>query len=214
MTRPSACRPTAARTLVVLVAAVGLAGCQTTGTATNASGGANGRWAIDSVAAKCTQSVIGGAIVGALIGAAFGGKSGIGQGALVGGAAGVGLCAVIVALNAQDRARIRDAQLAAARTNQPQVLSYQGDDGLRRDIAVRPARTVAATRSQSGTVTVVGDISAATDAAELAGKGQLLCRELHTEATVATKGSATVPPQMICRQPDGTYAPQTIVAGG
>lgn len=196
----------------IVVAGMALAGCQTTAIGT-ASGGSSGeRWAIDSVASKCAQSVIGGAIVGALIGAATGGGDRISQGALVGGAAGAGLCAVIIALDAQDRARIREAQLAAAKTNQPQNLSYKGDDGLQRDIAVRPTRTIAATPAQSGKVTMVGSIGSAITPDALAEKGQVLCRELHTEASVQTKGSATVPPQVVCRQPDGTYTPKTVVA--
>ena len=172
-------------------------------------------WAVDSVASKCVATVVGGAVVGALIGAVAGGGNRVVQGAALGTVAGAGLCVVIMALDAEDRARIKSGQLLAAQTNEQQILSYSGKDGLQRDITVRPTRTVVVTRTPNrpGSVTIVGDISSAeTDDQATLAEGQMLCRELQTDASVATKGTAAVPPQIVCRQPDGSYAPQTLVA--
>jgi outer membrane lipoprotein SlyB len=183
--------------------------CQTTETA---SSDAPGRWVIDSVAQKCVASVVGGAIIGGVVGAMVGGSRGAAGGAAIGGVAGVGACAVIMALNAQDRARIKEAQLRAAQTNEQQVLEYQGEDGLRRSILVRPERAVVVARPESGPPRIVGEATDAEDAAALAPDRQI-CTVVFTSASVETKGATDVPAQTICRDADGKLAPTLVAAG-
>lgn len=130
---------------------------------------------------RCAAATIGGAVVGTLIGAAAGGGRGAGTGALIGGAVGGVGCAVLTALDAQDKERIRNAQIAAAATNQPRYLNYQGSDGRPRQITVRP------------------------QAAQTAETGRL-CRVLDTSASIGG-GSAELPPAKVCRTERGEWLP-------
>ena len=196
--------------IVSIVSAAALAACQTV--AVSDGSPAKTSWAIDAVGQKCMASVIGGAIVGGLIGAIAGGGDRVAQGAIAGGAAGVGLCAVIMALDAQDRSRIREAQLKAAETNQAQTLSYKGDDGLQRNISVRPSRKVVVAKADSGPRKIVGPASKADDPVLLASQGRAICTELLTSAAVETKGSTDVPAQYVCKDEDGTLAPVVVAS--
>lgn len=130
---------------------------------------------------RCAAATIGGAVVGTLIGAAAGGNRGAGAGALIGGAVGGVGCAVLTALDAQDKERIRNAQIAAAATNQPRYLTYQGSDGRARQITVRPQATQTAETGR-------------------------LCRVLDTSATIGG-GSAELPPAKVCRTDKGEWLP-------
>lgn len=131
---------------------------------------------------RCAAATIGGAVVGTLIGAAAGGGRAAGTGALIGGAVGGVGCAVLTALDTQDKERIRNAQIAAAATNQPRYLNYQGSDGRARQITVRP---------QTPTQT--------------AETGRL-CRILDTSASIGG-GSAELPPTKVCRTERGEWLP-------
>lgn len=131
---------------------------------------------------RCAAATLGGAVVGTLIGAAAGGNRGAGAGALIGGAVGGVGCAVITALDAQDKERIRNAQIAAAATNQPRYLTYQGGDGRTRQITVRPQ--AAAPTAETGR----------------------LCRVLDTSATI-DGGAADLPPAKVCRTDKGEWLP-------
>lgn len=153
--------------------ALGVASCQTAG----------GGYALDDAAARCVASTVGGAIFGAVIGAAAGGGGrnaaiGAGAGAAVGGIA----CAVLTALDAQDRERIRQAQIQAARTGETRYLSYNGSDGRSRNVVVtpRPVETAQAGR---------------------------ICRRTDTIATVGQAGSSDLPAQLVCRTPSGDWLP-------
>lgn len=180
--------------VAALIPALAMAGCTTT------SGGLSGGWQIDSVASRCVASIVGGAIVGGLLGAARGGGRNIGAGAAIGAGAGGALCVVMAALDQQDKERIKQAQLAAARTGSAQNLSYTGMDGLQRQVTVRPS---AATTRQGTTL-----VSATTlPAAASPGAGQQICRSVETSATVASKGSAEVPAQIVCRNANGEWGP-------
>jgi surface antigen len=180
---------------------------------------ATNEWQIDSVAARCLASVAGGAVVGALIGAAAGGGSRTGSGALLGAAAGGVLCAVMVTLDEQDRARIRAAQLEAARTGQDQTLQYPGKDGLERKVIVKvtktdgalppPAPRTSRTKPSAAPKTSPATpVSAPTNAQIAAATGQKVCRTLATSVDVQTKGQADVPPQVVCRTSDGDWLPE------
>lgn len=186
------------------------AGCQTAAT----SGGStvSSAWAIDTVRQKCVASVVGGAIVGGIIGAVTGGGRGAAGGAVIGSVAGVGLCGVIMALDAQDRDRIRQAQLLAAETGEPQVLAYQGGDGLQRNITVRPGRKVMVKKEESGRRTIVDEAAPVTDAAVVSDEGRETCTEVLTSAAIETKGTTDVPVQTICRGTDGTYTPTVLAS--
>lgn len=191
-----------------------------------APGGAGGNaWAIDNVNSRCVASVLGGALVGGLIGAAAGrGRGGaIGTGAAIGLAAGGAMCAVMVQLDEQDRARIRTAQLAAARTGQPASFSYRGGDGLNRSISVRPSQEVylpapmgpvpnpTAPPAYTTSVTPAPNVPAGVaprSAAEIAAaSGGRICRQVETNVSVQSKGDTAAPAQTICRTPAGDWEP-------
>ena len=117
----------------IVVACSILAGC-----ATQTGSGGQAVWQIDAVAQKCIGAMVVGVGVGALLGAVAGGNRGAAIGAGSGLVAGGAVCAVIAELDAQDRERIRAAQLEAAKTGRSQDMVYSGSDGLQRQIRVTP----------------------------------------------------------------------------
>lgn len=177
---------------MALVPALAMAGCTTT------SGGIGGGWQIDSVASRCVASIVGGALVGGLLGAARGGGRNIGAGAAIGAGAGGALCAVMAALDQQDRERIKQAQLAAARTGMIQNVAYTGHDGLQRRVTVKPSAAMPRTTLVSATTL---------PAASAPSTSGPICRSVETSASVASKGSADVPAQIVCRNESGEWGP-------
>ncbi|MCX7310049.1 MAG: hypothetical protein NTZ72_19745 [Afipia sp.] len=186
----------------------------------------NTNWQIDSVASKCVMSIAGGAVLGAIIGAAAGGGGrSLGTGAAVGAAAGGVLCAVMAALDENDRARIKAAQLEAARTGKSQVLQYSGSDGLNRNVSIRvvddgnnslpePVSRAPSWGSPKPTSTAkpkppTANSVPASEAQVAAASGQRICRTLNTSVDIQSKGQADVPPQTVCRTPEGDWAPAT-----
>lgn len=151
------------------------------GCTTSRSGG--GAVAADDAAGRCVASAVGGAILGTLIGAAAGGSRGAAIGAAAGGVTGGLGCAVLTALDAQDKERIRNAEIAAAATNRPRYLSYVGTDGRQREITVRPQPAPVRT----------------------AETGERICRATDTTATIAGAGSADLPQKLVCRTPSGAW---------
>ena len=205
-----------ARLGVVCLVAASLAGCNAGGSGGQLSGGVPqnraAEWQIDSLAARCAMSVVSGAIVGGLIGAAVGGNRGVGTGLAIGAGAGGVACAVMAVLDEQDKARIKEAQLAAARTGVTQELSYAGKDGLQRTILVKP-RPVE--KKPTPRTLVHGKAladAAPSQAQTAAGRGERVCRTVDTSAAVVGKGEASVPAQVICRNENGDWAPATAVA--
>lgn len=124
--------------------------------------------AIDDAVAKCATATIGGAVIGTLIGGAVG---------------GVG-CAVLTALDRQDRERIRSAQSAAAATSQPRYRAYQGADGKKREITIRPQNV-----------------------APQVAEGGRICRAVDTAASIAGTGSADLRTALVRRIATGDWAP-------
>lgn len=124
--------------------------------------------AIDDAVAKCATATIGGAVIGTLIGGAVG---------------GVG-CAVLTALDRQDRERIRSAQSAAATTNQPRYHSCQGADGKKREITIRPQNV-----------------------APQVAEGGRIYRAVDTAASIAGTGSVDLPTALVRRIATGDWAP-------
>ncbi|MCJ2045498.1 hypothetical protein MKK58_13295 [Methylobacterium sp. J-078] len=161
-----------------------LAGCTSTRGGGAASAGPGG--SIDEAVSRCIASTLVGAGVGALLGAAVGGGRRAGVGAAIGAGVGGLACTVLTALDAQDKQRIRNAQIAAAATNRPQYLAYQGADGAQRAITVRPQPAPA---------------QAAT------GIPDRICRATDTQATINGTGSAELPQQLVCRTPGGDWLP-------
>lgn len=158
-------------------------------------------WQIDAVAQKCIGAVVIGTGVGALIGAAAGGGRGMAIGAGAGLAAGGITCAVIAALDAQDRERIRLAQLAAVASGKDQDLAYAGTDGAQRQIKVRPRPSPAVaqqTKPRRNSSTTPTQVSVP--------EGPI-CRIVDTSAAIAGKGTTEVPPQKFCRNPNGDWEP-------
>lgn len=159
-----------------------LSGCTSSRQAGSAAVGA-----VDPVGdaiGRCAAATIGGAVVGTLIGAAAGGGRAAGAGALIGGAVGGVGCAVLTALDAQDKERIRNAQIAAAASNQPRYLSYTGNDGKARAITVRP-QAAAPQTAQAGRV----------------------CRALDTTASIGGSGATDLPTALVCRTDKGEWLP-------
>lgn len=180
-----------------------------TGCATESSGsGHSGSWQIDSVAQKCVASVLGGAVLGGVIGAVSGGGGrNVGTGVLIGAASGGALCAVMAALDAQDRDRIRTAQLAAAQTGRPQELAYRGNDGLDRRVTVRPTEMSAKRSSPVDRPSSERSAVPSSQAEISAASGARVCRRLDTTVSVQSKGEAAVPAQLVCRTPGGDWEP-------
>ncbi|GLK76055.1 hypothetical protein GCM10008171_13090 [Methylopila jiangsuensis] len=170
-------RRPAGRLAAVACAAALVAGCQTTG-----GSGAGGGSTLDGAIGRCVAAVVGGAIVGGLIGAAAGGGNRVGYGVAGGAAVGGLACAVLTALDNQDKAAIRQAQIEAASTNEPRTLSYAGADGRPRAIMVRP----------SGAETVVQN---------------RVCRPTDGVAAVGGVGETQIPAQLVCRTPEGDWLP-------
>jgi hypothetical protein len=165
----------------------------------------------DSVASRCVVSVLGTSVLGGLIGGADAGKGGAVAGAAIGAVAGGAFCAVIASLDAQDSARIRAAQLEAASTGQPQVLSYQGDDGLARYVSVRPSdlSPVSPTRDAQPSESLSSSVPSTTETSAqiAAANGQRICRPVDTDVSIQSKGQASLPTQLICREPNGDWEP-------
>ncbi len=194
----------------VLVAAIcGVASVLTA--CANTPGSPSSTLQVDNLASRCVVSVLASSLFGGVIGAATEGKGGAVAGVAIGAASGGALCAVMATLDAQDRARIRAAEAEVASTGRPQVLSYNGEDGLVRHIAVRPSNPSSVSRptdtqlseSPSSSVPSTKEMSAQTAAAN----GQKICRPVDTDVSIESKGQASLPTQLICREPNGDWEP-------
>jgi len=96
---------------------------------------------MDRAIAGCIGSVAIGAIGGAIIGAALGGNRGLGQGAVVGAAVGVGRCAILVEMAAaEDRAQLREAELAAISAGQTSTRSITTTKGRTATVLTRVSK--------------------------------------------------------------------------
>lgn len=164
-----------------LAAAVALGGCQTTGE----GGGGGGRSAVDSAIGRCLGSAVIGALIGGAIGAAAGGGNRIVYGAGVGAGTGALACAVLTALDQQDRHRIREAQIEAVSLNETRTLAYAGSDGRQRALVVRPRPAPPETTGSTGR----------------------LCRYADSQVEIAGAGAAEVPAQLVCRTSAGEWLP-------
>lgn len=121
----------------VLAAAVPvLSGCATSGGGSQVARST----AMDRAIGGCVASVAVGVTLGALVGGVAGGRNAAGRGALIGGAIGVGRCAILMEVAAaEDRARIREAELAAIRSNASQTRAITTRSGKRATVRTQVA---------------------------------------------------------------------------
>lgn len=170
------------------------------------AGTLKGKTHVDRAIGKCVLSVVGGAILGGLIGAAAGSTK---KGALIGGAAGVGLCAILMKVASdKDKAYVRQAQLDAANLGQYQTRSWRGSEGDLIQTAVSPSAPVPVVIGEKGSyrcrtdnMCLVGDQWVAYDTlvpqtapgVQLASSKLkvIKCRRLQTDMAVNGQGAAS-----------------------
>jgi len=126
------------KTLTRMVAAVAIGSMSLSACATLDGSGAP-RTVQEKIAA-CAAMVVIGAGIGAIIGNNMG-SGDAASGAGVGAALGLGACGVWLAYeNEADQARVREAQLLAVQTGQPQTSQWiSPTDNLPREVTVQPS---------------------------------------------------------------------------
>ena len=112
--------------------------------------------AMDRAIGNCIISVGFGAGFGAILGAAVGGERGAAQGAIAGGLIGAGRCAVLIQVAAaEDRERIREAELAAIEANRTTTETITTESGksavIKTVVSPAPIPTAAAPSRPSTT---------------------------------------------------------------
>ena len=166
-----------------LTLGIAISGCTTAGGNRSVAS----RTAMDRAIGQCVASVAVGAAVGAIVGGIAAGKRSAGRGALVGGAIGVGRCAILLHVAAaEDRARIRQAELSAIRANASQTRSIRTNSGksasIRTDIsaaplpAAKPAQATASPEEPTYTACRYSKQTVTVDGQSAAGERQLWCR--------------------------------------
>lgn len=176
---------------------------------------------MDKAVSDCVASVAIGAISGAVIGGVLGGSRGLGHGAAIGAVAGVGRCAILIEIAAaEDRAKVREAELAALQTNKPQTRSITTKNGKSATVrtkvspaplpaakAEKPARPAVA---QSTTTPAAPQTSATAVAsfAEELNSDYTACR--FTELLIDMDGgTADAGKQKWCKSSQGDWEPVT-----
>ena len=168
--------------------------CQVT--AACVGSGPNGQMtALDKSINECAGSLLIGTALGALAGAAINHKAG--QGALYGAGAGGVMCAVFLAMNnAQDKARVRQSEIAAATSGNATTDQYVGNDGATRVIK---------TSVQSVSPPVNLASNAGPNGEQFVGP----CRRTQTNISVQGQGQASLDPEVVCRTAQGDWLPWT-----
>lgn len=155
------------------------------------------RTAMDRAIGECVASVVISAGIGALAGAALNGRGGAGRGAIIGGVAGVGACAVLMQVAAaEDRARVREAELAAIKSNSSRTTSFANKSGKKvavtTSVATAPVPKSRPTASGTTTAKAKPEFTA--------------CR--YSQQTVSVEGqSASSQKQLWCRLNTGDWKP-------
>ncbi|MEM1364322.1 MAG: glycine zipper family protein [Pseudomonadota bacterium] len=115
-----------------LISAISLQGCTTSSTGARIAT----TTAMDRAVANCVAGVAVGAIGGALISGALGGAPE--RGAIIGAAAGLGRCAILIELAAaEDKQQVRDAQLAALNSNKVTTSTIVTKSGRRATVRTK-----------------------------------------------------------------------------
>jgi hypothetical protein len=162
------------------------------GPALTAQAATRQRTEVEKAMGKCAASVIGGALLGAVIGNNTG-DGDARRGATIGAVAGVGFCAVLIAMaNDRDKRQIAEAQALAAEQGGTQTRQYVGNDGLKRSVSIKAVDFHPTPANVSA-----GDRAAQPDR---------LCRRLNTTLEVEGKGTAVVPNEVVCRNDDNTWS--------
>ncbi len=191
-------RRTTSAVVAFALTALSLSGC------TTVPGGASyaSRTAMDRAIGQCVASVVLSAGIGALAGAAINGGRGAGQGAIIGGVAGAGACAVLMQVAAaEDRARVREAELDAIAANSTRTTRFSNNSGknvaVTTSVSNAPIPTPRATAASGGTSTKTADSS----------KSQFTaCR--YSQQTVNVAGqTASGGKQLWCRLDTGDWKP-------
>lgn len=165
-----------------LAVSTAVSGCATT------SGSYGGGTAMDRAIRNCMMSIGAGAILGAVIGNNTGSGS-AGRGAAIGAVAGAGACAVFIAVaNEQDRARLRELELAALNSGSTQYQTFNSTQG--RQVAVTTQIQEAPVRARQ-------------DAAQQ----YTACRYSSQTVDVAGSGQASAGNQLWCRLETGDWEP-------
>lgn len=197
---------------------VAVQGCTTT----TADGRKVSSTAMDRAVSECVASVAIGAISGAVIGGALGGSRGMGQGAAIGAVAGVGRCAILMEIAAaEDRAKVREAELAALQSDKPQTRSITTKSGKSATVRTRvsPAPLPVAKEAEKPAPTVVAQsntVPAATQASATAVASY--AEELNSDYTACRftellidmdGGTADTGKQKWCKSNQGDWEPVT-----
>lgn len=201
----------------ILVCGLGVQGCSTT----SGNGGKVRSTAMDNAISGCVASVAIGAIGGALIGGAIGGSRGAGQGAAIGAVAGVGRCAILIEIAAaEDRQKVREAELAALRSNSSQTRQITTKSGrsatVRTKITQAPlppsqatasAKTeIASSEPDTDTVSTEAPATAVASYAEDLNSDYTACR--FTELLIDMDGgTADAGKQKWCKSNQGDWEP-------
>jgi hypothetical protein len=162
---------------------------------------------VEKARGKCVGAILLGGLAGALVGRATG-KGNTAGGAALGVAAGAGACAIIMA-NARNKDRIIAAQLAAARAGDGRYsTTFASDDGqtVTMNAVAGGERRLSADQLRPVKYAVDGNAMASP---MLVGDGQL-CRPVGGSLQGGS-GAAALPSQMVCRTPEGDYAPYAVV---
>lgn len=157
----------------------------------------SGKTFVEKSIGKCIVAVL----LGAGLGAAIKGK----DGALVGAGVGGLVCALILkAASDKDKARVRDAQLAALNSNRLQEDTWSTDEGATAQLAVVPAGEGTVLMTSNGSIECrrdnqcrIGDSWYPRD--------QILSRQAAADAPKLVKASFESSHELVCRRSRAVY---------
>lgn len=157
----------------------------------------SGKTFVEKSIGKCVVAVL----LGAGLGAAVKGK----DGALIGAGLGGLVCALMLkAASDKDKARVRDAQLAALGSNHSQQETWSTDQGATAQLAVMPMGDGTVMMTNSGSLECrrdnqcrIGDSWYPRD--------QILSREPAAEAPKLVKASFESSRELVCRKSRAVY---------
>jgi hypothetical protein len=156
-----------------------------------------GKTYVEKAIGKCILAMI----IGGGLGAAIKGK----DGALVGLAAGGLVCALIMkGAGDKDKARIRDAQLAALSTNKLQESSWSTDQGANAQLAVVPMGDGAVLMTDKGSLECRRDDQCRVGDSWYP-KDQILSRQASADAPKVVKASFESSRELVCRRSRVVY---------
>lgn len=157
----------------------------------------SGKTFVEKSIGKCVVAVL----LGAGLGAAVKGK----DGALVGAGLGGLVCALMLkAASDKDKARIRDAQLAALGSNQLQQETWSTDQGATAQLAVMPAGDGTVMMTNSGSIECRRDNQCRIGDSWYP-KDQILSRQAAVDAPKLVKASFESSQELVCRKSRAVY---------